>query len=81
MIELLRQMQDPEKQITVPRKGPWAMKMPEGYLLLGEGPVGLDIEPPPAQPATCGDANEPRISKLAERDTEGILAWPNRRWA
>ena len=73
MIDMLHRMQDPEKPILVPREGPWAMKMPEGYLLLGEGPVGLDIEPPPAQPATCGDDNAPRISNLDERDTESIL--------
>jgi hypothetical protein len=73
MIDMLRRMQHPDKPIMVPRKGPWAMKMPEGYLLLGEGPVGLDLEPPPAQPATRGDGNVPRASMLDERDTEAIL--------
>jgi hypothetical protein len=49
------------------------MKMPEGYLLLGEGPVGLDIEPPPGRAGGRGDRSVPRASKLDERDTEAIV--------
>jgi hypothetical protein len=49
------------------------MKMPEGYLLLGEGPAGFDIEPPPGR-ARGERGDVPRGTKLDERDTEGIVA-------
>jgi hypothetical protein len=67
IVEMLRQMQDPEKPVLVPREGPWAMKRPEGYVLVGEGPVGLDIEPPPARPATCGDGHGVRAHMIGQQ--------------
>ena len=50
------------------------MKMPEGYLLLGEGPAGFDIEPPPGRARGDGHGGVSRATKLDERDTEGIVA-------
>jgi hypothetical protein len=50
------------------------MKMPEGYLLLGEGPAGFDIEPPPGRARGDGRGGVSRATKLDERDTEGIMA-------
>jgi hypothetical protein len=50
------------------------MKMPEGYLLLGEDPAGFDIEPPPARTRGDGRSDVPKVTKLDERDTEGIMA-------
>ena len=72
------------KEIKVP-KGRWMMKMPHGYGLVGEGPVGFRIEPPPSQAASrvnnlhAGDHSEaslPTVSvqKLDEHDTQGVIA-------
>ena len=73
MVEMLHRMQESEKPAWVPQ-GRWAMKMPEGYLLLGEGPAGFDIEPPPGRARGDGRGGVSRATKLDERDTEGIVA-------
>ena len=73
MVEMLHRMQESEKPAWVPQ-GRWAMKMPEGYLLLGEDPAGFDIEPPPARTRGDGRSDVPKVTKLDERDTEGIVA-------
>jgi hypothetical protein len=73
MVEMLHRMQESEKPAWVPQ-GRWAMKMPEGYLLLGEGPAGFDIEPPPGRGREHSLGDVPGVTKLDERDTEGIVA-------
>lgn len=51
MIEMLWRFGHSDKRILVPETGQWQMKMPHGYLLVGEGPVGRKIEPPLRQEA------------------------------
>jgi len=72
------------KKIKVPEKG-WRMKMPHGYALVGEGPVGMRIEPPPGPevgrvdpPHNGAQAEEnqptPLGPRLDEHDTQGVVA-------
>ena len=73
------------KELLVPKVGRWLMKMPHGYALVGEGPVGVAIEPPPYQEAIRAGAphggdqikmGRPAIPvpKLDEHDTKGVIA-------
>ncbi len=73
------------KEVLVPEKGQWLMKMPHGYGLVGEGPVGIRMEPPPGQAAVRlnapnnGDqakqnAPAPAKPRVDDHDTEGIVA-------
>src|SRR5690348_11869220 len=34
------------KKLMVPEEGRWLMKMPHDYILVGEGRIGVRIEPP-----------------------------------
>lgn len=74
-----------DKKLLVPEEGRWLMKMPHGYSLIGEGRVGVKIEPPRGQVAPrvdnpyIGDHFEQTqstvsASKLDEHDTQGVLA-------
>lgn len=56
------------KKIEVP-DGQWRMKMPHDYALVGEGPVGVAIEPPPGQVTRAGRP-DPRLD---EQDTQTIV--------
>ena len=73
------------KELLVPKVGRWLMKMPHGYALVGEGRVGVTIEPPPGQIALrpnnppAGDhlqVSEPTVPvpNLDEHDTQGVIA-------
>jgi hypothetical protein len=73
------------KKLTVPDEGKWLMEMPHDYLLVGEGRIGVRIEParglvaPRAINPYIGDHFKPSqpavpVQKLDEHDTQGILA-------
>jgi hypothetical protein len=47
------------KALLVPKEGQWRMKMPHGYALVGEGRVGVTIEPPPGQITLRADNPDP----------------------
>ena len=85
MIQMLWLFAHSGKQLKVPKEGRWLMKMPHGYGLVGEGPVGFRIEPPPSQAALS--ANNPDsgdhcekslptvpVQNLDEHDTQGVIA-------
>ena len=85
MIEMLWRFGHSDKRILVPETGQWQMKMPHGYLLVGEGPVGRKIEPPLRQEAlrlgppyngAQTQKSQPTLCgpRLDEHDTQGILA-------
>jgi len=72
------------KKLLVPQEGRWLMKMPHDYILVGEGRVGVRIEPPRGQVAPRADnpynddhfkERHPSVSlpKLDEHDTQGVL--------
>jgi len=74
------------KKLTVPDEGKWLMEMPHDYLLVGEGRIGVRIEParglvaPRAINPYNGDhfkqsqAAAISVQKLDEHDTQGVLA-------
>lgn len=85
MIHMLWLFGHSGKAILVPKEGHWRMKMPHGYALVGEGRVGVTIEPPPGQIALgadnpdAGDHSEASqqtgsLPKIDEHDTQGVLA-------
>ena len=85
MIHMLWLFGHSGKEIAVPGVGRWRMKMPHGYALVGEGRVGVTIEPPPGQITLRADNPDPgdhlqvsqltgSVPKLDEHDTQGVLA-------
>ena len=85
MIHMLWLFGHSGKAVLVPKDGQWRMKMPHGYALVGEGRVGVVIEPPPGQVALrpnnphaddhlqVSQATVP-VPKLDEHDTQGVIA-------
>jgi hypothetical protein len=45
MIDMLGKFGKGGKEIRVPQAGRWWMPMPHGYILIGQGPVGLRSNP------------------------------------
>jgi hypothetical protein len=85
MIHMLWLFGHSGKEIPVPEKGQWRMKMPHGYALVGEGPVGFTIEPPPGQIVLRADpphggnhsqGSQPTVvaPRLDEHNTQGVIA-------
>jgi hypothetical protein len=85
MLHMLWLFRHGGKKLAVPEEGPWLMKMPHDYVLLGEGRVGVRIEPtrglvaPQAINPYNGDhfkasQSTVPIRKLDEHDTQGVLA-------
>lgn len=85
MIHMLWLFDHGGKELLVPKEGRCLMKMPHGYILVGEGRAGVKIEPPRGQVALRADnpyggdqfeQSQPTLSapKLDAHDTEGVLA-------
>ena len=73
MIAMLWLFGHGDKKVPVPKEGSWLLKMPHGYGLVGEGPVGYYIEPPPGQAARQTNPDGGEGAKLDHYDTQGIL--------
>lgn len=85
MIHMLWLFGHGSKELMVPDEGRWLMKMPHDYSLIGEGRVGVRIEPPRGQVAVRAEnpyigahaaESQPMVAvpRLDEHDTQGVLA-------
>lgn len=74
MIHMLWSLSHSERPIKVP-DGRWSMPMPHGYLLHGEGPVGIAIELSSKYPGAISaeDSGVSEVVALVESDTAGIV--------
>jgi hypothetical protein len=80
MIDMLGKFEKGGKEIMVP-DGRWWMPMQHGYILVGQGPVGVEIEPHlDLEPEATGDGarftaaiRRALAATLSERDIQRIL--------
>jgi hypothetical protein len=91
MLQMLWLFSHGDKKLVVPDEGKWLMEMPHGYVLVGEGRVGVRIQPtrglvaPRANNPYQGDhfkESQPTVSvpRLDEHDTQGVLALCEQAW-